>query len=74
MRNKFIYVCSPFRGTKQQLDNHMQEYHGGWCEAHKEVCRQHIREENRQRVIEICKAIISECPDIIPIAPHIYCP
>lgn len=74
MRNKFVYICSPFRGTKQQYDKFMQKNHGEFDEDMKQIPGVFIRDKNSQRVKRICKAIVSTYPDIIPIAPHIYAP
>ena len=76
MRNKFVYICSPFRGTDYQFKKFMQERgpKGTPTEEEEKAIRRFIRDENSQRVKRICKAIACKYPDIIPIAPHIYAP
>lgn len=76
MRNKFVYICSPVRGSEQQFKKFMQVRgpKGTPTEEEEKAIRRFIRDENSQRVKRICKAIVCTYPDIIPIAPHIYAP
>lgn len=71
MRKKYVYICSPFRGTAQQQARRLS---GILSEGVKKSIRRSIRAENSQRAKRICKAIVSKYPDIIPIAPHLYFP